>query len=63
LSVGFGALLQQFLVNGGSLTPVNEVFSMLDARAEKLGVFQYDVKVAWDVQIGGGKRVVRQCDF
>ena len=36
---------------------------MLDARAEKLGVFQYDVKVAWDVQIGGGKRVVWQCDF
>jgi hypothetical protein len=35
---------------------------MLDARAEKLSIFRHDIKVAWDVQIDGGKRIVWQCD-
>jgi len=47
-----------FIINGGEPTPAETIISMMKMRGQRLKTFRHDVKAAWDIEMGDGKRVV-----
>ena len=47
-----------FIFNSGEPVAANQIIAMLNSRAAKLDAFHHDVKFAWDVGMGDGRRTV-----
>jgi hypothetical protein len=47
-----------FIINGGEATPAETIIVMMKMRAQRLKTFRHELKRAWDVDCGEGKRTV-----
>ncbi|KAF7513383.1 hypothetical protein GJ744_009804 [Endocarpon pusillum] len=47
-----------FIFNSGEPVAANQIIAMLHSRAAKLDAFHHDMKIAWDVEKGDGRRTV-----
>jgi hypothetical protein len=47
-----------FVINGAEATPAETIVAMMEMRARRLKTFRHELKRAWDVDCGGGKRTV-----